>query len=440
MTKPSRQKTKAICGCGTTNLISRESLNINIKRNGVYLCHHCATKKAGSEGKYSHTPAIRSVQTKKMWQRPEFRQKITSTSIAANTKAEYKTQQSQRTSALWAEPAYASAVSMGVRAALQDPIVRERIAAGVRRKWQVEQYRTAVISNLGRHKQSSLQFMLYEFLDNIGADYVREGPNTTIGYYAFDCLVRGARNILIECQGDYWHSLPKAVRNDRSKFTYITRYFPEYEIMYIWEHEFHTKDGVIDRLKLKLGLDIATQDFNFSDVRVIPISYALADAFLTKYHYLNKGRGGKAWGAILENELIACAVFSPPIRQNVAQQFGVDQVTELSRLCIHPLRHKKNFASWFLARVLPQISGPIVAYADTTIGHHGGVYRASNFRLHHTTEPDYWYVNRDGFVMHKKTLYNRAVNLKLSEAAFAIEYGYSKKYGGAKLCFTYRID
>jgi hypothetical protein len=139
--------------------------------------------------------------------------------------------------------------------------------------------------------------------------------------------------------------------------------------------------------------------------------------------------------------LIAAIVFSPPLRQNTARQFDLiyGEVRELSRLCIHPSYHKKNFASWFIKRALKQIDCKlVVAYADTTVGHTGGIYKASNFKLHHVVPSDYWYVDTSGYVMHKRTLYGRARNLKITEAEFAETKGYIKKYGGEKLCFIYK--
>ena len=76
-----------------------------------------------------------------------------------------------------------------------------------------------------------------------------------------------------------------------------------------------------------------------------------------------------------------------------------------------------------------------VAYADTTVGHRGTIYKALGFALHHEVDADYWYVDGDGYAMHKKTLYNRAVKMSMSESDFAERNGYVKKYGGKKLCF-----
>ena len=319
----------------------------------------------------------------------------------------------------------------------------EKLAAISKARWLNPEYREKIAK--ARVAQldctSSIQTMLYTYLDELGIEYHKEGEKTKIGYYIFDCLViNGERKILVECQGDYWHSLQEVERRDKGKFTYISRYFPEYEIMYVWEHEFYCKDRVLDRLKLKLGLNIETKEFKFSDLIIREISSTETKTFLDLYHYLGKDRGGKAIGVFNGDLLIAAIVFSPPLRQNTAGQFGLinGEVRELSRLCIHPSYHKKNFASWFIKRALKQIKCKlVVAYADTTVGHYGGIYKASNFILHHTIPADYWYVDVSGYIMHKRTLYGRAVRQKMTENEFAKAKGYVRKYGGEKLCFVF---
>ncbi len=284
---------------------------------------------------------------------------------------------------------------------------------------------------------SSLQLKLYSYLDDLNVKYDKEGPNTSIGYYVFDCHVpHGNKHLLIECQGNYWHGSDVAAARDRAKFTYIDRYFPDYEIMYVWEHEFIAKDRVLDRLKLKLGIDIQTIDFSFSDLVVKVVETSEVRSFLDQYHYIGGRRGGIAIVALYHDEIIAAILFSKPVRQNHSHLFG--EFMELSRLCIHPSYHKKNFGSWFIAKSLPFVPvNKIVAYADTTVGHSGTVYKASNFTLSHRTPVSYWYVDFDGYVTTKKSLYERAVNLKLTETAYAEKYGYRKKFGGEKLCYVY---
>lgn len=435
--------------CNKDVLVRRDTYNANVKRNGQYLCHHCSTIKAGKEGKYSNTFDARSQQSKKLWQSHEFRTKITEASLKNNTTIEYRENQRCRSELLWNDPEYKKAVSAGVSKAMEsillrkrisqalcdkylsDPTYRKAVGDAAKLRFQDDEYRKKMaIIRSNQPRISSIQRKLYKFLDDIGVEYYEEGKETAIGWYCFDCLVpRGNGGILIECQGNYWHSIPGAERKDKAKFTYINKYFPEYEIMYVWEHEFDTDGRVLDRLKNKLNVDIETIDFDFKDV-VLSEDLNVRE-FLDAYHYIGGNKGGRSITATLSDEIIACALFSKPLRQNMKYNGAV----ELSRFCIHPSYHKKNFASWFISRAVKRINKTVVAYADTTVGHTGGIYRASNFQFSHEVLPDYWYVDHDGYVMHKKTLYNRAVNLKMKESEFAEKYGYSKKYGGFKLCF-----
>jgi len=432
MPKPSQRKVEIKCSqCGNKKTVRLDSYNKNVTKNGSYLCHECATRKAAKEGKYAGDTDKRSSVSKALWGNKEYRAKITNASIERNTTEQYKKSQRDRSKILWDSDQYRISVSQGVKNSMADEEVRDKISESLRTKWQEEYYRSSVLKSLKRAKISSIQLDLYNYLDDLKVQYHKEGENTTFGYYVFDCYIPEHR-LLIECQGDCRHSLPNTIRNDKSKFTYITKYFPDHQIMYIWEHEFYEKDGVLDRLKLRLKIDLDTVDFKFSDLVSRRIERQLSNSFLQRYHYLGKSRGGCDYGLYLGEDLIAVASFSPLLRQNVAHQFPANS-QELSRLCVHPRYHKKNLLSWWISRIPIR---PIVAYADTTVGHTGAVYKASGFVLHHVTSPDYWYCSEDGYVMHKKTLYNRAVKVSLTEREFAERYGYYKKYGGSKLCFV----
>ena len=145
-----------------------------------------------------------------------------------------------------------------------------------------------------------------------------------------------------------------------------------------------------------------------------------------------------AFGAYISDTLMAVCVFSPLIRQNLP--FDYETTRELSRLCIHPQYQKKNFASWFISKcinLLQPTYKTIIAYSDTTFNHYGTVYKASNFTLDSIIKPDYWYVCKDGWVMHKKTLYEQARSLHMTENAFAEKYGYSKMFGYNKYRYKY---
>ena len=77
----------------------------------------------------------------------------------------------------------------------------------------------------------------------------------------------------------------------------------------------------------------------------------------------------------------------------------------------------------------------IIAYADTTFEHDGTIYKASNFVHDKIVKSDYWYVKDDKWIMHKKTLYNRAMKVHMIESEFAQKFGYIKVFGKEKYRF-----
>jgi len=180
-------------------------------------------------------------------------------------------------------------------------------------------------------------------------------------------------------------------------------------------------------------------DYSFSDVEIKKCESKDYKLLLSKYHYLpNAGKGGVAFGAYLGDELIAVCVFSPLGRQNMP--WDKKTTRELSRLCIHPRYQKKNFASWFVSRCIKNLDPKfktVISYCDTTFNHDGATYKACNFKLDGEVKPDYWYVSKDGWVMHKRTLYGHAKKMGMKEKDYAEANGYTKTYGKKKLRFVF---
>jgi GNAT superfamily N-acetyltransferase len=364
------------------------------------------------------------------------------------------------------------------RVKYQTPQFRSKISAISTSLWQDPMYRQAVLRSKStpEHKElmrqiqsdpnyiaklsaacnklprvSSIQKLLYSMLDDLGVYYVGElsddSERCMLGPWSFDCIIPTEHKILlIECQGDWIHSLPHKKAADKAKATYVEKYFSNtHSLKYLWEHQFASYQGVLALLQNWLGVSPKAVEFSFSDVRIESCNAKQYKPFLQSYHYLmNAGRGGTVFGAFLGDKLIAVCAFSPLPRQNISIcGYSGSSVKDLSRLCIHPNYQKKNFGSWLISRCVKSLDPSIkaiVAYADSTFNHNGTVYKASNFILDGQTKADYWYTSEDGWVMHKKTLYNKAVNLKLKESEYAERFGLAKVYGYPKLRFIFRRD
>ncbi len=360
----------------------------------------------------------------------------------------FKQLQSERMRASWTVEKKIEARNKSL--SLVTPELRKNLSDGSKRLWRNNDYK--ITQSIERAKQngrvSSLQCILYSILDDLNVKYFREysdkpnDPETIIGPYNFDCAIPRTNDILlVECHGDYWHSLDKTIKKDIQKSSYIANNFRgTHKLVSIWEHEFQCQDKIAELLKYWLGIkDFSNVDFEFSSVSIREIPVNTSNILLDKYHYLSGcGRGGIIFGAFLGSELIAVCVFSSLVRQNLPYENSTTR--ELSRFCIHPKYRKKNFGTWFMSRaikMLPNRFKLIVSYCDTTFNHDGALYKACNFRLDGTVKPDYWYVSKDGWVMGKKKLYSKAVQMKMKEREYADIYGYSRIYGDEKLRFLF---
>jgi GNAT superfamily N-acetyltransferase len=402
-----------------------------------------------------------SLSSKRLWESEEYRNKWTE----SNSAPEVKAKRSLNGKKIWTEE---------FKSKYRTQEFRHKLSEISKTLWKSDQYRRKMLKskNTKEHKElmrqiqkspeyisklssaylkmprvSSLQLTLYGILDDLNVNYFREDRDPDkclIGPWAFDCVVPTKdKTLLIECQGDWIHSLPHKVKADKAKSSYVERYFPDHELRYIWEHQFSSYKCVSNLLKHWLNIEEYDRiDFEFKEVVIKECKAVDYKPLLQSYHYLsNAGRGGQAFGAFLNDRLIAVCIFSPLSRQNITiQGFGSSQVKELSRFCIHPSYQKKNLGSWMINKCIKMLSKNIkavVSYADGSFNHDGVVYKAANFKFAGFTKGEYWYSTGEGWIMHKKTLYNKARNFKMTEADYAQQKGYYKVKGRPKSRYVY---
>lgn len=284
--------------------------------------------------------------------------------------------------------------------------------------WTNPDYVKKHLDMIGR--PSSLEIQLASILTDYKIGFKQQSH---IGPYLFDFELDNGD--LIEVQGDYWHTLKETIFKDKSKSTYINKYFPEKKLFYIWEHEFYELNRLNEFVKMLSGKNEII-DFDFKDLKFDhDVDYNEAKNLIEKYHYKGIiGRSGMIFGARYNNNLIAAAIFSSPTR-NVGGG-------ELTRFVIDQRYQKKNLASWLLSRATKlaiKKYGYVFTFADPNHNHNGTIYEASNWKYVGDTKSDYWYVSESGWVMHKKTLWNRAINMQLTEKEYAERFGYIKVWG-----------
>lgn len=430
--------------CNIKYIISQKTFRLNLrKNNGVYICKKC----------YLTSPEARqkvSIATKKLWRNDNYRQKqslirsktqsdrskqiwknnrniIISGMIKYANTNEAKERQSKITKKMWS-----------------NPLIAQKISNSMRERWQDENYRTK-IAKAGQPRFSQIHKTFCAILTDLGIKFQNE---FVLGPWSFDVMIprENQKNLLIEINGDWVHSLPQKINSDKQKFTYYERYLSNtYDLKYIWEHEFYVSSRIKNLIQYWIGITETIKEFNFSDTIIKAISAQEAENLLNKYHYLSKlGRAGYYYGGHIDNNLSSVAVFAPVGR--IESLNGIlKPALELTRFCIHPFYQQKNYASYLISRFLKILHKDhselrsIIAFSDTTFNHFGTIYKATNWKFLNTVKPDYWYADQNGWVMHKKTLWNRATNLKMTESEYAMKYNFSKVFGNEKQKFLFSL-
>lgn len=191
----------------------------------------------------------------------------------------------------------------------------------------------------------------------------------------------------------------------------------------------------LQRKKIRFDLLEEAGQFDLGDIKISRPTQAEYVEFMDKYHYMGAGgRRGYAVGAYFNGQLIAVAIIGSITRKEIAMRMGVDStvIRELARFCIHPNYHQKNFATWFMSRVLKSFSSDfprikkLISFADTTQGHDGTIYKASNWVYDGMATASYHYENVAGDMIHKKTVYTLAKKLGLSEKEYVNLNGLKK--------------
>ena len=204
-----------------------------------------------------------SARVLELWNDPEYLEK--QARAAADPKLiALKSENAKRQ---WQDPSVRKAIVDGIKKVWEDPDYRQHASELSKQKWQDDEYRkiqaVARANMLADGKDSILERTAQTLLNALGIPYVR---HHVVGYFEFDLFIP-SHNVLIECNGEYWHSLRKD--KDAAKFSYVDTYFPEYRVLYLWERDFLNPNLIRHKLIRALfgeqGDAVNQTDFAFDD-------------------------------------------------------------------------------------------------------------------------------------------------------------------------------
>lgn len=192
-----------------------------------------------------------------------------------------------------------------------------------------------------------------------------------------------------------------------------------------------------------LGDDIDCREV--SSVRefiVSPVCRQDIKNFIEKWHYSHNVNGLKdefCFGMFYQNHLIGGAIFGIPAMPGVSNAYnenGKFRLTELRRLCCID-NTPRNAESFFIGQMMKWLRknsdvDVVLSYADTTQGHVGTIYQATNFKLVGQS-PAVDKILYKGKLYHDKSLrvYNGAKSKGATQKPFSVRLAVAYKNGEA---------
>lgn len=277
--------------------------------------------------------------------------------------------------------------------------------------------------------RSLIETEVCEYLDNLGIKYntnVKIIPPYEVDIYIPD------KNIAIEVNGNYWHSIA-----DKDKFYHQHKSLLCKEkgirLIHIFEYEWVNNNEKIKQfLKDNLGVDIIT--VGARKCQVCEINKDAAEDFFNKSHLQNYGKSSVRLGLYYKGKLLSAMTFSK-------SRFNKKYEWEIIRYATFPgyriIGGASKLFSFFKERYQPK---SVLSYCDLS-KMSGEVYKKLGFKEVGLTEPGYvWVKNNSNEVL---TRYQTQVKkLKLlgfegTEDEIMSSQNFFKIYNSGNLIYEY---
>jgi len=262
-------------------------------------------------------------------------------------------------------------------------------------------------------KISSLNLLVRDIVTSSGLEAELEHE---VGGLAYDVFVP-SRNLLIEVNGLRWHSMPGAREVDRRKYENALAH--GHDFMMLFEDEVR-RPFLPDLIRNRIGA-VRPVSLRPSRCEVRRVRSAESSPFYGLRHYIGPCRARVHYGVFNGAEMVACASFSTPTRQNSAHPWELVRMASDPRFRIHGIWG--HIMAVFVRDFRPS---SVVSFSENRL-FGGSVYEKIGFRHDGDIRPDYsWTDGRRRY--HKSGLRKRGDerNSGLTEAQLRESEGYRK--------------
>lgn len=180
----------------------------------------------GKKHSEEHKQKIRE-SVKRVSQTPEAKAKRSEATKRNWQNQEYRKQHSEWLRNKWKEQEFRESVSKFQRSKVNSEETKEKIS-----KTRIQFLKDNDFDWL---KPSSIELKVKEQLDMLGIRYIQQKRIVSENrIFYLDFYIPHLR-LVIECNGDYWHSFPERVERDKILEKYVKS--TGRDIVFIWEHE-----------------------------------------------------------------------------------------------------------------------------------------------------------------------------------------------------------
>lgn len=287
--------------------------------------------------------------------------------------------------------------------------------------------------------KSGIENEVKSFIESLGFQ-VEQGNRTLIAPLEIDLYIR-EKNLAIEVDGMYWHSISTVEDNTKKNIEYHKYKTDACEkigisLLHITDYEWtNSKDIWKSMIRQKLGL-VETKIFARKCV-VQHIDKNVGKKFVDENHLQGHVNGGSYVGLMYDGELIS-------VMQIGASRFNKNYDYEILRFC-----SKKNHSViGGFSRLLSNfgISGKVVSYANRRWSA-GNLYKQTGFECESVSSPNYWYWksdtekgNRTKFQKHKLKSILKFFDETKTEFENMIANGYKKFCDCGNLSFSIELS
>lgn len=284
------------------------------------------------------------------------------------------------------------------------------------RYWGRRYNNTEPCTNLIPHRQvfssgTSIELFVQSILDEYNIQY-ETNNRTLISPKELDIYIP-SKNLAIECNGVFWHSLKKKPSN------YHIKKFQEcqekdVQLITLWEDWIRNKPNIVKSILLsKLGL---IKDKIYARKCVIKdVSYNDSVKFLEENHIQGKTGSSIRYGLYYNNELVSLMTFG---KQKGGQGPKGKKSWELSRFCNKLNTNIIGGASKLFKHFLKEHPNEnVISYSSNDISN-GHLYKTLGFQSDKKPIKIYWYVHKISYDRVHRSVFmkNNIVRMGLKES------------------------